>query len=156
MSDSAGSLFVSGVDAGGTSRVVQRADIDWLTEIPGMPMVRFADLFTSNEAPPDLTAALPATGTEGFFIPANGGHVLRLLEFQPDPDGFDISSVRHATETVDHVVVLDGELVCVFDDGEVVLRPGDVLVQRGVQHAWSNRTDKPCRVLAVIIDANRG
>jgi uncharacterized cupin superfamily protein len=72
----------------------------------------------------------------------------------PDPPGYNVSSGRHATETVDHVVVVQGEIVCLFDEGEVILRAGDVLVQRGVQHAWSNRSDQPCRLIAVILDAS--
>ena len=39
------------------------------------------------------------------------------------------------------------------EEGEVLMKQGDCLVQRGTNHAWSNRTDKPCLVAFVIIDA---
>jgi naringenin degradation protein FdeH len=33
------------------------------------------------------------------------------------------------------------------------MRAGDVLIQRGTYHAWSNRSDKICRMLFVLIGA---
>jgi hypothetical protein len=41
-----------------------------------------------------------------------------------------------------------------MDEGEVLLKAGDVLIQRGTSHAWSNRTDKPCCIAFVLIDAH--
>jgi hypothetical protein len=35
----------------------------------------------------------------------------------------------------------------------VLLKPGDVLVQRGTNHSWSNRSDAPCLIAAILIDA---
>lgn len=58
----------------------------------------------------------------------------------------------HRTETVDYAVVLDGEIVLLLDDEEVYLKAGDVVIQRGTNHAWSNRSSKPCRMLYVLID----
>lgn len=48
-----------------------------------------------------------------------------------------------------------GEITAVLDDGETVLRAGDVLVQRGTNHAWSNRSTRHCRVAFVLIDGKR-
>ena len=50
-------------------------------------------------------------------------------------------------------IVLSGEIFAMMDDGEVLLRAGDVLVQRGTNHAWSNRTDENAVVAFVLIDA---
>jgi hypothetical protein len=44
----------------------------------------------------------------------------------------------HKSETLDYGILLSGERVLVTDDGERVLRPGDVVVQIGSWHAWSN------------------
>ncbi len=85
--------------------------------------------------------------------PSSGGHILRLLEIEPDPPGYDPRSGVHTTNTIDHLVVVSGEVVCLLDSGEVILGPGDVLVQRGTRHAWSNRGSVPCRMLAVLVDA---
>jgi mannose-6-phosphate isomerase-like protein (cupin superfamily) len=60
--------------------------------------------------------------------------------------------MMHRTETVDYAIVLAGEITMLLDDSEVVLRAGDVLVQCGTSHAWSNRSDKPCTIAFVLID----
>ena len=52
----------------------------------------------------------------------------------------------HRTDTVDYGLVLSGELYAVFENGETLLRPGDVIVQRGTNHAWQNRSDAPTRI----------
>jgi uncharacterized cupin superfamily protein len=49
--------------------------------------------------------------------------------------------------------VLSGEIFAVLDEQEVLLRAGDVLIQQGTNHAWSNRTDKPAVIAFVLIDA---
>lgn len=54
------------------------------------------------------------------------------------------------TETLDFVIVQEGEVVLVLDTQEVLLKTGDFVVQRGTNHAWSNRTDKPV-VLAIAV-----
>ncbi len=58
----------------------------------------------------------------------------------------------HRTESVDYAVVLSGEITMLLDDQDVVLREGDVVIQRGTNHAWSNRSDKPALMLYVLID----
>ena len=59
----------------------------------------------------------------------------------------------HVTETVDYVVLLRGTVTLVLDEDETELRPGDVVVQRGTNHAWVNRGSEPALLLAVLIDA---
>lgn len=58
----------------------------------------------------------------------------------------------HRTETVDYAVVLQGEITMLLDDQDVLLKAGDVVIQRGTNHAWSNRSDKPALMLYVLID----
>jgi quercetin dioxygenase-like cupin family protein len=58
----------------------------------------------------------------------------------------------HRTESVDYAVVLEGEITLLLDDTDVVLRAGDVVIQRGTNHAWSNRSGKPVRMLYILID----
>ena len=59
----------------------------------------------------------------------------------------------HETDTIDYAIVLFGEIHALVDEGETLLRAGDVLIHRGTNHAWSNRADEPCRVLFVLVDA---
>jgi quercetin dioxygenase-like cupin family protein len=61
----------------------------------------------------------------------------------------------HRTETVDVGVVLEGETWLVLDDGsETLVRTGDAVVQRGTNHSWENRSDRPVRMVFVMIDGS--
>jgi uncharacterized cupin superfamily protein len=59
----------------------------------------------------------------------------------------------HKTDTIDYAIVLSGEIVAMMDEGETVLKTGDVLVQRGTNHAWSNRTNETTYIAFILIDA---
>ena len=58
----------------------------------------------------------------------------------------------HRTQSVDYGVVISGEMTLVLDHGETVLKPGDVVIQRGTNHAWANRSGQVCRMLFVLVD----
>ena len=58
----------------------------------------------------------------------------------------------HRTETIDYAIVLSGEITMLLDESEVTLGAGEVLIQRGTNHAWTNRTNEPARVLFVLVD----
>ena len=57
------------------------------------------------------------------------------------------------TSTLDFCLILEGEVTLVLDSEEVALAAGDTVVQRGTNHAWSNRSDKPCRIAISSHDA---
>ena len=59
----------------------------------------------------------------------------------------------HRTETIDYVIVMQGELDMDMDDSTVKLKAGDVMVQRGTNHAWVNRGTEVARAAFVLIDA---
>ena len=59
----------------------------------------------------------------------------------------------HRTRSIDYAIVLDGEISMLLDDSEVDLKAGDILVQRGTNHAWINRSNRWCRIAFVLIDA---
>jgi quercetin dioxygenase-like cupin family protein len=59
----------------------------------------------------------------------------------------------HKTDTVDYAIVLSGEIWALMDEGETLLKAGDCLVQRGTNHAWSNRSNQPCLVAFILISA---
>ena len=61
--------------------------------------------------------------------------------------------LMHRTETVDYAVVLEGEITLLLDDTEAHLKAGDVVIQRGTNHAWSNRSGKPAVVAIACHDA---
>ncbi|NYE23390.1 cupin domain-containing protein [Pigmentiphaga litoralis] len=60
--------------------------------------------------------------------------------------------MMHRTETIDYAIVLSGEITMLLDDSEVVLKAGDVLVQCGTNHAWSNRGTVPCQIAFILLD----
>jgi mannose-6-phosphate isomerase-like protein (cupin superfamily) len=59
----------------------------------------------------------------------------------------------HKTRTIDYVILLSGEVTLLLDKGEVDLKPFDVVVQRGTNHAWVNKGKEPALIAAVLIDA---
>ena len=61
----------------------------------------------------------------------------------------------HTTDTIDYAIVLEGEIVAIMDEGERVMKQGDILVQRGTSHAWANRSGKPVKVAFILISARR-
>jgi quercetin dioxygenase-like cupin family protein len=83
----------------------------------------------------------------GTAPPANGTRFI-VMEFAPG-----IESEMHRTETIDYIAVLDGEIDMDMDDSTVKLRAGDVMVQRGTNHAWVNRGTVPARLAIVLLDA---
>jgi quercetin dioxygenase-like cupin family protein len=80
--------------------------------------------------------------------PPPNGTRFAVIDFPPGN-----TPAMHRTETIDYVIVLAGEIDMDMDDSTVTLRAGDVMVQRGTNHAWANRSDKPARVVFVLIDA---
>jgi uncharacterized cupin superfamily protein len=58
----------------------------------------------------------------------------------------------HRTETIDYVIVIEGEIEMDMDDSTVKLKQGDILIQRGTNHAWANRSKKTARIAFVLLD----
>ena len=83
----------------------------------------------------------------GTAPPENGSRFI-IMEFGPG-----IASEMHRTETIDYIAVLEGEIDMHMDDSTVTLRAGDVMVQRGTNHAWINRGKVPARLAIVLLDA---
>ena len=92
-------------------------------------------------------SALAALEQQRASADDGSGHGAAFDRASPRHPGF------HKTNSVDYAIVLSGEIYALMDEGEVLLRAGDVLVQRGTNHAWSNRTDEPARLAFVLIDA---
>jgi hypothetical protein len=111
------------------------------------------------------------------LLPPAGGTVLRVIDFPPQPkdpeeqrrqhaavfasmfnDGTHQTDTSqhpgmHVTRTIDYAIVLHGDIVALLDEEETVLKAGDILIQRGTNHAWVNRSDTIARVAFVLIDA---
>jgi quercetin dioxygenase-like cupin family protein len=59
----------------------------------------------------------------------------------------------HRTDTLDMFTVAYGEIYLVTDTDATLLQPGDTAVVKGVNHAWANKSDKPCMIIGVMVDA---
>lgn len=80
--------------------------------------------------------------------PPRHGTRFAIIDFPPGN-----KPVMHRTETVDYVICLSGEIDMDMDRSTVKMRAGDVMVQRGTNHAWANRGTQPARLAFVLIDA---
>lgn len=108
-------------------------------------------LWQSKEVPAS-NAGTADMGAEGFsFDFAPGATKLILVDIVPTeglmPPGM------HATNTLDYVVILSGRISLYVDDGEVEVGPGDVVVDRGIVHAWRNKGPDNVRMLVVNVDS---
>jgi quercetin dioxygenase-like cupin family protein len=80
--------------------------------------------------------------------PPPHGSRFTIIDFPPgNPVAF------HRTDTLDYVIVMEGEIDNDLDDSSVRLRAGDVLIQRGTNHAWVNRGTVRARIAVVLLDA---
>jgi len=113
----------------------------------------FIEIWNAPSPVPLLTSVEAREPNEReFTIMPVAGHLLRILDIYP-PQAGGKRTVMHRTRTLDYVVVIEGEVVLLLDDSEVTLRKGDVVVQRGTNHAWENRSDKLARAVFYHIDA---
>ena len=166
--------IVTGVNSAGRSCILSDTRLPTAEVAPGEP-VR-AGLWITNAAPSSNTeAADPAPdGVITRIPPAHrGGTVLRVIDIPPEkktaalgPDELRRRGAKttpdrsarhpgfHATDTVDYAICLEGEIWAILDEGETLMRPGDVMIQRGTHHAWANRSDALCRMAFVLVDAH--
>jgi mannose-6-phosphate isomerase-like protein (cupin superfamily) len=170
---------ITGHDKDGKAIVVSDAPAPFVHVNKLDPEWYSTDLFRTSETPARILANSPET-TDGprRQMPVKNGSVLRINHFPPESEavrkltpedarrafaglGNEKAStygrgghhpLMHRTETIDYAIVLEGEITMIMDKQDVVLRAGDVLVQCGTNHAWSNRSDKPAVVAFVMLD----
>jgi quercetin dioxygenase-like cupin family protein len=85
--------------------------------------------------------------------PSLGGSSFTFVTLPPTPRG--AKPGWHRTMTLDYNILLGGELVLMVDEGETLLHPGDVVIQRNTLHAWRNDTKSPVYWVAVLVPINR-
>lgn len=170
---------VTGHNAQGRSIFAEGGALPTVYTLPGVNVV-FHELWSTQAMPVPVTlehATDPTTGPVVLPPPAHGTR-FRIIDIPPDKDTFRpgdearmhevfarigdaaastaSASARHPamhrTQSIDYAFVIDGEITLLLDEGEQVLTPGDVVIQRGTNHGWANRSDRPCRLLFVLID----
>jgi hypothetical protein len=147
--------IVTGKDPHGRSTVLTDGPSPFLHD--AADFIKVLELWSTPSAAP---GSGPDADTDTADIPLilepedEHGTILRIARYDPDPPDVDLTGLMHSTRTVDYVLILAGEISCHFEDGtRVDLRAGDVLVQRGTAHAWSNRSDRPCFMAVVFVAA---
>ena len=167
---------VTGQTGDGTSVFVSDEMVEpaTLTLLPGW---EFHQLWGSDEpvplptdgAKPDAPRYFPAPGGFRFLaftlgpaaatVVENVDVAAALAEFDQRLPGLaDVQEAEnpgmHTTDSVDFDFVVSGEVYLELDDGEeVLLRPGDSVVQNGTRHRWNNRSDQPCTIVVAIVGA---
>ena len=124
----------------------------------GNPDFIDTEIWHLDENSSDNAAEYSDPATAFGFTPPKNGNICRFLEIPPDStlgtaDGEPVKPLYHRTASIDYAIVLQGEIVCVMDGEEAAMKAGDIMVQRGTIHAWSNRTEEPCLMLFVLCGA---
>jgi mannose-6-phosphate isomerase-like protein (cupin superfamily) len=134
---------VTGLDAAGRSCVVFDGPVPRHSPVANL-VWRTAAVPADNAGDEDAAAAY------AMEMLHDGGTNFILTELPPGLTG---DAFMHATDTIDYLVVISGEVVLVLEAGEVRLRPGDLIVDRGVIHGWRNDGAEPAVYASVTIPA---
>lgn len=148
--------IVTGHDANGRSVVLS----------DGMPPnvrdkntgVDFIEIWSTQTTPAVVrpTEPEPTDGALQVPPPPHGTRI-RLNDFYPGhiqklPERADgRHRMMHRTRSIDYGIVLEGEIYMILDDREVLLTAGDIVIQRGTDHAWENRSDKVARMAFILV-----
>lgn len=144
--------------------------------LQAVPGTLFHEIWRTDASPAQINNKLLPSDLPLKLTPEKNGTVLRVVDIPPDADHQSSSNnlgaafsemgasaaytsnvtskhnLMHRTETVDYGIVLEGEVWLILDDEEVHLQRGDVVIQRGTNHAWSNRTESMARMVFILID----
>ena len=142
--------IVTGHDSSGKSVILSDSPSPKTTDVG---TAAFHEIWVTEQMPVPIPAeeAEPTERPIRVPPPPNGVKI-RFTEMAPGAE-----SPMHRTETLDVGIVLEGETWLLLDDGsQTRVGPGDAVVQRATNHAWANRTDRPVRMVFVLIDATIG
>jgi len=168
---------VTGHDADGKAIVVSDGPLPVIVELQSVPGMIFHEVWETRAAPAPVDNCVdPTTGPMMHGAPKEGTRI-RFVDLPPDTTYLAEAASRmkelfeevndqrglttkadsphpmmHRTESIDYGVVIEGEISLVLDDSEVLLKPGSVVIQRGTNHAWANRSASVCRMLFIQID----
>lgn len=162
----------------GTAHVTVKGPLPSVHRFAAIPGTVFHEVWSTSATPAPVDNGADPTLGALTLAPPHHGTRIRFVDIPPDSEDFlkhgadsmraafasigdeKASTVRadsphplmHRTESIDYGILIQGELILVLDDEEVVLRPGSVVVQRGTNHAWANRSGRMARMLFVLID----
>ena len=170
--------IVTGLNADGKSTVTFEDHCTNIMAIPGTTGGFISELWVSDEMPIDNSGDNDRATRPIRHDPTEQGTIFRVVEIPPEkltggkmdtdlafkamgshnkPTEEDKKQhpSMHFTDSIDYLVVISGEMHMLLEDGsETLLQSGDCIVQRGTKHAWINRSDAPCVMAAVLINAD--
>jgi mannose-6-phosphate isomerase-like protein (cupin superfamily) len=171
--------IVTGHDAQGRSVVTEDRAAPSVHTNPKRVGYVLTQLWATDQTPAFVGNEPDPTARPLKLEPPKNGSVVRIIEFGPEGEWIEKLSTAdtqvawgalgtatastnqtgrakhpfmHRTQSVDYALVLDGEITLVLDEEDVLMKAGDFLVERGTNHAWANRSGRPCRILFVLID----
>ena len=172
--------IVTGHDAQGRAVIQEDALPPRVQRFGGHAGPIFYEVWNTRATPAPIDRASGEPAEDGIVLaPPKNGTRIRVLDIPPEDESMaeitpeearrhfeeigaasasshSGSGSRHAfmhrTETIDYGIVLEGEIVLIMDEGETTIRTGDIVVQRGTNHGWANRSDSNCRIAFVLID----
>jgi hypothetical protein len=173
--------IVTGHDAEGRAVIIEDAPPPRVQQIGGPIGPMFYEIWNTRATPAPIDRASGEPHEDGITLaPPTGGTRIRVLDIPPEGDNYANMSAEesrahfaeigaadatahanrgtgkhammHRTETIDYGIVLEGEIVLIMDEGETVARAGDIVVQRGTNHGWANRSNANCRIAFILID----
>jgi mannose-6-phosphate isomerase-like protein (cupin superfamily) len=172
--------IVTGHDSAGKA-IIQSAAPPTRVQVIGQGKgPTFYEVWNTRETPAliDRASGEPVE-TQLTLAPPKNGTRIRVLDIPPDTEDMqqiDATTAQahfaevgaaaasthtgtaarhphmHRTQTIDYGIVLEGEITLLVDEGEVTVQAGDIVVQRGTNHAWANRSGRPCRIAFILID----
>lgn len=169
--------IVTGHNAANRSIIVSDEASPHVMPIHGIATHAVTDLWITQSSPANSQEADQCQVPVQLAPPASGT-VFRVVEFPPDKDwlgkvdtqaafasmgdsgaqalaaaGKQPHPFMHKTASVDYALIMSGEIWAILDEEETLMKAGDVLIQCGTNHAWSNRSDQPCLIAFVLVDA---
>jgi quercetin dioxygenase-like cupin family protein len=169
---------VTGHNAQGKAVILEDAPPPRTARIGGDIGPVFYEVWNTRETPVriDRASGEPAEARIVLTPPKNGTRI-RVLDIPPEDERLTKLSAEqarahfaevgaaaahsatmsrhafmHRTESIDYGIVLEGEITLILDEGETTVRAGDIVIQRGTNHGWANRSGKNCRIAFVLID----
>jgi hypothetical protein len=134
-------------------------------------------LWVTDQSPAEMAGSADRAAVKIGIAPPASGSIFRVVDFPPTTDAeiakLDVDHMHssmpheegetkyrppshpfmHRTRSIDYAIVISGEIDMRLDEEEIHLEAGDALIQQGTNHAWINRSGKPCRVAFILIDA---
>ena len=168
---------VTGHDSAGQAVVALCGPTTNNFPLKAVPGTVFYEVWSSPTSPAPLDNGDDPTNQPLQLSPGPLGSVIRVVDIPPDSVQNQVSAedaaaafaeigqahagtgkgdskhkLMHRTETLDYGIVTEGEVWLVLDGEDVQLKRGDIVVQRGTNHAWSNRTEQMARMVFILLD----